>query len=253
MTIYVYGIDLAQSLNYTAIIITKVENKKITIVRIKKYNKMTYPELEEILFKFFEKYKPTRVVVDYTNERSFAETIEAKLHPSFMNSNSSDYKKWKTVMPVVFSQEMKLELKQNAREIMEKGQFVWPNPLKTDLRVWPLIEELKSQMLKEAASPGRNGLLNFLKPAGYDNDLIIAHELNLYGAKEFLHHNPEDWGIIRPYRHNPMLKYLCDLCKKGNHPGTIHQIYFDPTGGQIDCPCPICNGTETPEESNSQN
>jgi len=241
LTRYVYGIDLAQSLNYTAIIITKVENKKIIIVRIKKFNKMTYPEIEEILFELFEKFPPTRVVVDYTNEKSFAETIEAKLHPSFMNSNSSDYKRWKTVMPVVFSQEIKLELKQTAREIMEKRQFAWPNPLKTDPRVWPLVEELQIQMLREAASPGMNGLLRFLKPSGHDNDLIIALELNLYGAKEFLHYNPEDWYIPRPYRYNPMEIYTCNNCKQNNHPGTIHEVYWEATGS-INCPCKPCNG-----------
>jgi len=246
LTLYIYGIDLAQALNYTGIVVTKIEDGKIRFAGIRKYNNKTYPEIEEILFDLFARFTPKRVVVDYTNERSFTDTIEAKLHPSFMNPNSSDYKRWKTVTPVIFSQEMKLELKQNAREIFEKKQFAWPRSL-TDLRARSLVAETLEQTLREAASPGRNGLLNFRKHAGYDNDLIIALELSLYGAKEFLYYDPEDWYIKRTSRYNPMEKYTCIPCTKDDHPGTIHQIYWDPTGGLIDCPCIVCNGLEVPK------
>lgn len=240
--IYVYGIDLAQSLNYTGIIVTKVSDKKIKIVAIRKYKDMTYPELEKILFDdLFRKFSPKCVVVDYTNERSFAETIESRLNPSFMNPNSSDYRRWKTVQPVIFSQDIKLELKQTAREMMEKRQFALPR-IVMDPRVRSLISELKEQMLREAGSPGANGRLKFLKSEGHDNDLVIALELNLYGAKKFLYYDPEDWGRSRTYRYNPMEKYTCNLCKQNNHQGQPHYIYFDQTGGEIGCPCRICNG-----------
>lgn len=241
---YIYGLDPAQALNFTGIVVTKIENKKIHIATLRKFQKMTYPELEEKLFNdLFERYPPKLIISDYTNEKAFSETIEARFNPSFMDSSSQRYKMWKKVRPVIFTQETKLKLKQNAREVLEKRQLVFPNPLKTDPRMWLLIEELKGQMTREAASAGRNGLLLFPKPEGHDNDLIIALELSLYGAKEFLYYNRDDYEIKRPYMHNPMEKYICESCKKGNHPGIIHQVYFDPTGGQIDCPCRICNGT----------
>jgi hypothetical protein len=241
---YIYGIDPAQSLNYTGIVVTQIENKKVYITTLRKFQKLTYPELEEILLNdLFKRFPPRLVVVDYTNEKAFSETMEAKLNPSFMNQNSLDYKRWKTVKPVVFTQETKLMLKQNAKEMFEKKQFVWPNQSKSDPRMWSLVEELKGQMMREAASPGRNGLLQFLKPEGYDNDLIIAHELNLYGAKEFLYNDPDDWYIRRPNRgNNPMEQYACNSCKQGNHHnnGIPVYVYYEATGGQIECPCSLC-------------
>ena len=41
-------------------------------------------------------------------------------------------------------------------------------------------------MLREAAEPTLDGKIKFPKPQGYDNDLIIALELNLFGAKKYL-------------------------------------------------------------------
>lgn len=238
---HIYGIDLGQSLNYTGIVITNISNKKIKISAIRKYKDLTYPELQDILFDdLFKRFPPESILVDYTNEKSFAETIESKFNSLFMNPNTPEYHRWKKVQPVVFTQDTKLDMKQNAREIFEKKQFAWPNRLFTDPRAWGLIEELKQQMLREFASPGANGQLRFPKPEGHDNDLIIALELNLYGAKKFLHYDAGR-GFI-PRRSNPMEKHTCPNCKQDNHVGTIHQIYYDATGGQIDCPCKICNG-----------
>lgn len=243
---YIYGLDPAQTLNFAGIVVTTIENRKIRIATVRKFQKLTYPELEEKLFDLFERYPPRLIISDYTSEKSFSETLEAKFHPSFMDESSPRYKEWRKVRPVVFTPESKLKMKQNAREIMEKKQLAFPNPLKTDPRMWLLIEELKGQMMREAASAGRNGLLLFPKPEGHDNDLVTALELSLYGAKEFLYYNRADYEIQRQGRHNPMAEHACIPCKQNNHVRTIHQIYWDPTGGQIDCPCPICNGTESP-------
>lgn len=238
--IYGYGIDLGQSLNYSAIIVTKVD-KNIRLVGIRKYKKLTYPELQENLFNdLFERFPPEYICVDYTNERSFAETMEAKFNSLFMDQYSSGYQKWTKVRPIVFTQDIKLSMKQNASEIFEKKQFVWPKRLLTDPRAWSLIEELKEQMMRESGSPGANGQLKFPKPEGRDNDLIIALEMNLYGAKRFLSQNNADpWYIPR---YNPYEKYICVECKKGNHMGRPHYVYNDLTGGEIGCPCNRCNG-----------
>jgi len=237
---YVYGIDLAQSLNYTAIIVTEVSKKKIKIVTIRKYKDLHYPEIQKILFDdLFVRFPPKRVVVDYTNEKSFSGTIEARFHPSFTNSNSSGYQQWKMVMPITFTQDTKLALKQNARQIFEQKQFAWPNILKTDPRIWGLVEELKAQMLREFGSPGINGQLRFPKPEGHDNDLIIALELNLYGTLEFLNREEDDRYTGSS---NPLGKYPCNLCNQGTHQGPGHAFaYFDDFGGKgIDCTCETC-------------
>lgn len=249
MTLYIYGIDLAQALNYTGIVITKIENGRTYLVYLRKFKNITYPELNEIIFDLFKRYPPKRVVADFTNERSFTQTMESILHPSFANPSSSDRGKWRTVKPVVFTQEMKLMLKQNAREMFENRQFVWPRlptdpRISLDPRVWALISELKEQALRETATPGRNGQLLFRKSAGYDNDLVIALELNLYGAKEFLNYDPEGGYIQRPFKKERNKEDLCELCKNGNHPGPGNHdvIYHDAYGGKVtDCPCDICN------------
>lgn len=237
---YIYGIDLGQSLNYSAVVVTKVE-KKIRLAGIRKYKKLTYPELQEILFNdLFERFAPECICVDYTNERSFSETMEAKFNSLFMDQYSSGYQRWTKVQPIVFTQDIKLAMKQNAREIFEKKQFVWPTRFLINPRVWSLIEELKEQMMREFGSPGANGQLKFPKPEGHDNDLIIALEMNLYGAKRFLSQNNADpWYIPR---YNPYEKYTCVLCRKGSHSGTPHDVYYDLTGGLIGCPCKRCNG-----------
>lgn len=238
---YIYGIDLAQSLNYTGIIVTKVENGKGRIVTIRKLKDQTYPQLQAMLFDdLFKRYPPNLIVVDYTNERSFAETIETKFSPSFADPSSSGYKNWYMVQPVVFNQTSKLEMKQNAREIFEKKQFAWPSILRTNPQMWNLVEELKLQMLREFGAPGANGQLKFPKPEGHDNDLIIALELSLYGAKRFLYQDNSQ-GFIPRRLYNPAEKYICNDCKSGNHPDTIHLTYYDEVG-QIDCPCWPCNG-----------
>jgi len=243
LTYYIYGIDLAQTLNYTAIIVTKVSKKKIRIVTIRKFKNVLYPEIQKILFDdLFVRFPPKRVVVDYTNEKAVAGAIESHFNSSFIKSNSSGYQQWKKVMPITFTQDAKLAMKQNARQIFEKKQFVWPSRILTDRRVWSLVEELKEQMFLESGSPGRNGQLTFPKPQGRDNDLIIALELNLFGALEFLNRE-EDTRYTEESDELPMAQYKCEPCKNGNHPGPGNHevIYRDDFGGkQIDCPCRVC-------------
>ena len=181
--IYGYGIDAAHTLNYCGIVITRIEDK-IRLVTVKKLRGISYPEITRILFDdLFKKYPPRYICTDYTNERSFSHTIEARKNPGFDKHSTPGFYRWKYVNPVVFTMDTKLEMKQNAREMMENKDFVWP---KKSLKANPLVEELKDQMLREAGQPALNGKLKFPKPEGHDNDLIIALELNLFGAKKYL-------------------------------------------------------------------
>ncbi len=178
--IYGYGIDAAHTLNYCGIVITRIEDR-IRLVKVCKLRGISYPEITRVLFDdFFKKYPPRYICTDYTNERSFSHTIEARLNPGFDKHSSAGFFKWKHVNPVVFTMDTKLEMKQNAREMMENKDFVWPKKNN------PLVEELKEQMLREAGQPALNGKMKFPKPEGHDNDLIMALELNLFGAKKHL-------------------------------------------------------------------
>ena len=70
-----YGIDLAQSLNYCGIVVTSIE-EQIRLVTIKKIKNSTYPELSNLLIDdLFKRFLPSYVCVDYTNEKSFSETL----------------------------------------------------------------------------------------------------------------------------------------------------------------------------------
>lgn len=139
-----------------------------------------------------EKFTPTKIYTDYTSEKSFSEWLETHLHPAFANRTSSQYKKWKYIEPIIFSQPVKLNMKQNARQMMEEGLFVWPMLSKSNPKTAMHIAETKEQMLREAGRSGNSGTgmtrVHFPKPVGYDNDLIMALELALLGARKHLGH-----------------------------------------------------------------
>ena len=186
LVIYGYGIDLAHSLNYCGIIVTRID-KDVRLVTIRKMKGVSYPEIAELLFDdLFKRYPPRYICTDFTNEKSFSETMEARLNPPFIQPKSKGFYSWKIVEPVVFTMDSKLALKQNAREMLENKHFVWPQKDYSDPRIWSLVEELKQQMLREAGTPTFNDKMKFPKPQGHDNDLIIAFELNLFGAKKYL-------------------------------------------------------------------
>ncbi len=186
LIIYGYGIDLAHSLNYCGIIVTRIE-KDVRLVTIRKMKGVSYPEIAELLFDdLFKRYPPHFICTDFTNEKSFSETMEARLNPPFIQPRAKGFYSWKIVEPVVFTMDSKLALKQNAREMLENKHFVWPQKDYSDPRIWSLVEELKQQMLREAGTPTFNDKMKFPKPQGHDNDLIIAFELNLFGAKKYL-------------------------------------------------------------------
>jgi len=183
---YVYGIDLAQTLNFAGIIVLDVSNTKVRIKTARKYQHVIYPQIKAILHKdLFPRFPPSAILVDYTSEKSFSEELEASLNPSFNIPNSDFYLKWKYVKPVIFSQASKLEMKQNSKNFMQQNWFDFPIETETHPLVWELVKELKEQMQRESAEPSGNGQLSFPKPEGQDNDLAMACELALLGAKEF--------------------------------------------------------------------
>ena len=219
--IYVYGLDLAQTLNYFACYVLAVD-KKVKIKTIVKKKDIMYPELEEMMLtKLFPKYPPKKIVTDYTSERAFSEWLERRLHPSFANPSSKEHKKWKYVVPIVSTDVTNLEMKQNARQMMNDELFIWPPLSQVPPRIAKLIEETKEQMYREAGEPSKgNAALKFPKPRGYDNDLIRALELGLLKSRDYLGHMSGTGGIpvvvgkkIGPNEKEPE-KPFRDLIKK---------------------------------------
>lgn len=195
LNVYSYGIDLAESLNYTGITVTHLTDA----VRIKALRMLggpdkplSYPIIERVLLdELFPKYPPGPITIDYTYEKSVAEGLEAKLHPAFLNPNTDDYRKWKRVEPVIFNKSSKLAMKQNAALFLQKGWFRWPaaGSGATPEVDW-LIAETKKQMMREAGVPGKGPepVMLFPKPKGHNNDMAISLELNLYGLRIYIPH-----------------------------------------------------------------
>jgi hypothetical protein len=196
---YIWGIDIAESLNYFAVWVLYTQDGHIRVKTVKKARKVLYPTLEKMLMDrktgLYAKYPPKEIWTDYTNEKSFSEWLEARLHPAFSNPHSSHYKKWRHVFPVISTQPMNLQMKQNASHLMQPDKngrtiFEWPDPKRTRPETGVLIAEAKEQMLRESAHTMKSGAGMtkpvFPKPVGYDNDLIRALELGLMGARKYV-------------------------------------------------------------------
>lgn len=214
MTIYVYGIDLAESLNYWCVWINAVNFNRVRIATIRAGKDGLYPDLEHMIkTELIPRFPPREIWIDYTSEKSFSEWLESDLHPAFKNPSSSQYKKWKYVEPVIFSQPVKLNMKQNARQMMEpdeKGHqiFEWPDIAKCHPTMAKFVTEAKAQHLREAGitSPMSGGTIRmrFPKPQGYDNDFVMANELSLMGCRKFVTHFSGTGGV--PIVHGAKLK-----------------------------------------------
>lgn len=185
--LYAYGIDVAETLNFTAIVVTHVTDA-VRLRTIRKLNETSYPIIQRMLeHELFPRYPPFAVGIDYTSEKSVAEGIEAILHPGFINPYDPTYRRWERVDAIVNTDVNKLAMKQNARRFLESGIFVMPDVVHLQGPMQALVQELKDQMDREAASPGRGHVpLHFKKPKGKDNDLIIALEHNLYALRNLL-------------------------------------------------------------------
>ncbi len=182
------------------------EGGHIRVKTVKKAQNVLYPTIEKMLLGdkkevqskrkgLYQKYPPREIWVDYTNEKSFSEWLEAHLHPAFANPHSKHYKKWRHVFPVVSTQPTNLAMKQNASHLMQPNEegdsiFQWPDPKQTRPETGSLIAEAKEQMLRESAHSMKSGAGMtkpvFPKPIGYDNDLIRALELGLMGARKYI-------------------------------------------------------------------
>lgn len=155
---------------------------------VRKFKDIPYPELTNFLVNdLFKTNYPTIVCVDYTSEKAFSERLEEVLNPAFLAVGTPYYKKWRIVDPIVFTQDKKLEMKQNARMFLdaENPLFIFPDPNYTDPRTQALITETQEQLLRESGGPSQSGKWSFPKPEGFDNDLAMAFELMLLGAKKF--------------------------------------------------------------------
>jgi len=219
MTIYIAGVDLAETLAFFACTVVAVEGSKIKIKTVIKKNEVLYPELETLMLeKVIAKYGLKKIVVDYTSEKAFSEFLERRLHPSFANPSSPQYKKWKYVTPIIMNDTMKLNMKQNARQMMDADPPIleWPPLEKIHPTIAKRIEELREQLLRETGQPSKGAVpLRFPKPEGEHNDLAVSLELALLEARNYLGRMSGSGGIpiiigkkISPEQHDPTKPFL---------------------------------------------
>ncbi len=182
---YIWGIDLAETLNFCGIVIGVITDR-ILYANLRKFQNIMYPNIQALCTgELARKYPPTKIAVDASNNQAFAEYLEGKFNPSFLSVGSQWYGKYNTVIPVMFTFQSKLDMKQNSRQLHESNLVQYPDPAQCSPEQRTLLNELKDQMLREAMTPTSRGL-SFPKPEGYDNDLAIANELMLKAARPYL-------------------------------------------------------------------
>ena len=183
---YGYGIDLAETLNYCGITVLRIQNN-IQIQTLRKFNKKSYPEIRALLLNdLFPRFPPDYVATDYTSEKSFSEELEASLNPLFTLAHVPEHGKWKYVLPIRFSLDSKLAMKQNSRYMIESKIFVPPPEQGSPPEIFALWEELYAQLFREVADHSSRGTYMFPKPQGFDNDLAMSFELAMFGAKDMI-------------------------------------------------------------------
>lgn len=172
MVRYIYGHDLAETVDFYALLIHRLEpDSNIPILQtIRKIRKVKYPQIREILRKeLYPRFPPYLHVTDYTSERSFSQELEAE---------------GQKVLPIHFNTSSKLLLKQDGLKILQEG-YTFPDPYKTSnpmLKEWilELMDQLKHEQILYVGNNTEH--ISFDHPEGDHNDLATAWELSIHGC-----------------------------------------------------------------------
>ncbi|MGH9878490.1 MAG: hypothetical protein ACRD5H_12705, partial [Nitrososphaerales archaeon] len=119
----------------------------------------------------FQRFPPSIIVTDYTNERTFSEIL------------IKHYGERK-VEPVLFTQANKLRLKQEGLKILQMGYKFPARLADSQLQSWVL--ELIQQLKHEQMIVTPSGRPSFNHPTGAHNDLAIAWELSVHGCQKLM-------------------------------------------------------------------
>ncbi len=177
---YIYGLDPASRADYFGLVLhdfpePKEEEEK-PLPRLKAINMLRGLSFERILSylteDIFQRYRPYKIVIDTTNEKTLSDLLVAKYGSK--------------VELVNFTLASKHQLKQDGLSILRQGyRFPPPSALKDpQIREW--VAELISQLKREQIIETKTGKVSYDHPSGQHNDLAIAWELSIHGCLQFM-------------------------------------------------------------------
>jgi hypothetical protein len=171
MTLFVYGLDPAERTDYFGIVINSINGPTAKLHTLRKIRDFKYPDVIRLLkFDLFVRYPPYRIVIDYSNEKTFSETL------------IEQYGK-EVVEAINFTNANKMMLKKDGLQVLQMG-YEWPTSQDPKVQSW--IDELRDQLKHEQMLETPSGKLSFDHPQGEHNDLAIAWELSIHGCLPFI-------------------------------------------------------------------
>lgn len=167
---FIYGLDPAEHSDFFGIVVHTIDKGMAKLATLRKLRNYKYPEVQRLLKEeLFTKYPPRYIVIDYSNEKGFAETLE-ELYGSRVEAFN-------------FTQINKLMLKQDGLKILQMG-YEWPVSKNPQVQSW--IDECRDQLKHEQMLETSAGRITFDHPEGEHNDLAIAWELSIHGCLRFI-------------------------------------------------------------------
>lgn len=186
---YVHGLDPASKTDYFGIVVHELPDLRgdgqnlPRLATLRMFKNISYDRMLDFLKEdLFRRFPPALIVTDYSNERTFSDLLER------------DYKK--KVEKIVFSNQNKLMLKQDAYSILKQG-YEFPNPktvTNVNQRRW--LEILLEQLHKEQNQTTRSGKATFDHPKGAHNDLATAWELSIHGSLKLMKKAPTFHHVV---------------------------------------------------------
>jgi hypothetical protein len=133
----------------------------------------SYTDVIDLLRDLFQRYPPSYIVTDYTNEKTLTDILRKDFGDDMLE-------------PINFTLPNKQMLKEDSLALIKMG-YTWPNPdhLK-DQENATMVRNLVNQLLQEQVITTRSGKITFDAPKGAHNDLAIAWELSVHGCLKFI-------------------------------------------------------------------
>jgi hypothetical protein len=123
MTLFVYGLDPAERTDYFGIVINSINGPTAKLHTLRKIRAFKYPDVIRLLkFDLFVRYPPYRIVIDYSNEKTFSETL------------IEQYGK-EVVEAINFTNANKMMLKKDGLQVLQMG-YEWPTSQDPKVQSW---------------------------------------------------------------------------------------------------------------------
>jgi hypothetical protein len=175
---YLWGLDPASKNDYFGVVVHEMDFNQVPQLRY--INQVTHTDFDTS-FNFLMndlrlQFPPTRIGVDYTNEKSLSDMMQKKLGEKRVTLN-------------VFSNSFKGQMKDDGLAILKQG-YKFPNPKNLDAKTGEMIKKLVKQLQSEQIVSTGTGMIRFDHPEGEHNDLVHAWELSIHECVKLMFRKP---------------------------------------------------------------